>query len=141
MAARDILLQLHASLEAYAPLVALTGHKIGATTLQSGARIIGDAVRLRPHPVPGIVLGLGLKTAGRGGPSQPEKIWAVTLTVYGRDVFEVAAMLDALETWAADTRWTNSGIRRVLWESAQQVEVTEEQQFIAAIVNLSVVYL
>lgn len=141
MSAKTILQQLHGVLENDEALVALTAHRKSANSIANGARIIGDAVRLRPHPVPSIIIGLGLKTPGRGGPSQPEKIWSVTLTVYGRDVYEVAAILDAIENLMASARWSNSAIRRVLWDSAQQLETTDDQQFIAAVVNLSVTYL
>lgn len=141
MGAKAVLQQLYQALEADAALVALTGHRPGATTLAAGARIVGDAVRLRPHPIPGIVIGLGSKAAGRGGPSQPEKTWTVQLLVYGQDVFQVAEMLDALEAFTVDRRWPSGPIRRVLWDSAQQLELTEEQQYISAQVLLSISYL
>lgn len=140
MGARNVLEQLYSALESDAQIVALTGHTPGARSINTGARIIGDAVRLRPHPIPGIVIGLGSRTAGRGGPTQTEKTWLLLLTVYARDVFELAAIVDAIDAWSVNARWNAAGVRRVFVESVQQFETTDEQAFIAAAVNLNISY-
>ncbi|MBF6596088.1 MAG: hypothetical protein IVW51_16815 [Thermaceae bacterium] len=132
MAKSQALRELYAALEAYQPLVALTGHTPGATKLPE-ARIVGDAVRLRPHPVPGLVLGLGGKNQGR---TQAEKVWDVSLMVYAADVFAAADIGETLETFALDSRWTTSSIRKVDWLSSQQVELEPDQQYISCQVLL-----
>jgi hypothetical protein len=136
-----VLRELYASLEAHAPLVAVTKHRVGAKTLETGARIIGDAVRLRPHPIPGVVIQLGSTTPGRGGPSRPEKRWLLSLVIYGSDVFEVAEVLDALESWVETSRWPTTLLRGVSWQDAQQVEMEDGQKYISAVVNLGLNYL
>ncbi|WP_036200318.1 hypothetical protein [Meiothermus ruber] len=141
MAKAQALRELYAALEAYQPLVDLTGHRRGASTLSSGARIVGDSVRLRPHPVPGVVLRLGSKNAGRGGPSQPEKVWLVTVLIYAEDVFQAADILEALETWTAEARWTSQHIRRVAWRSSEQVELEPGQQYISVAATLEITYI
>jgi hypothetical protein len=132
MAKSQALRELYAALEGYQPLVVLTGHTPGATKLPE-ARIVGDAVRLRPHPVPGLVLGLGGKNQGR---TQAEKVWDVSLMVYAADVFAAADILETLEAFALDSRWTTSSIRKAEWLSSQQVELEPDQQYISCQVLL-----
>jgi len=123
----------YSALEEYVPLATALGHVVGATTLERGARIIGDSVRLRPHPIPSAVIGLGAKNQGR---SQVERIWDISILVYGPDIFLVADILEILEAFSLDSRWTDSSVRKVEWVSSQQIELEPGQQFISCLATV-----
>lgn len=129
--------QFYAALEAHAPLVALTGHVPGARSLEDGAAIIGDSVRLRPHPVPSVVLGLGAKNQGGKGSNQEGfRDWEISLLVWAEDVFQAADILEELEEFCAAARWPAGPLRQCQWVSAQQVELAQGQEFISALVTI-----
>jgi hypothetical protein len=133
VAKAQALRDFYAALEAYTPLVQALGHVVGATTLERGARIIGDSVRLRPHPIPSVVIGLGIKNQGR---SQAERMWDVAALIYGPDIFLVADILEILEVFSLDSRWTDSSIRKIEWLSSQQIELEPGQQYISCLATV-----
>jgi hypothetical protein len=97
-----VLRSVHQLLEQDAELVEYTGHTVGATSLEAGARIIGDTVRLDELPVPGIILSF---EAGDGArPTREDKNWQLTLLAFGRDVFEAADLIDLIESLCVN--WT-----------------------------------
>lgn len=100
----QVLRSVYQLLEQNTELVTLTGHTTGATSLESGARIIGDTVRLDELPVPGVILGF---EAGDGlRPTREDKSWQLSILAFGRDVFEVADLLDAIESLCVN--WTRN---------------------------------
>src|SRR5690606_10951689 len=108
-----VLQAVHAILEGAASLTTLTGHTPGATSLAAGARIVGDDVRLESMPVPGIVLGCDAGESLLA--SREEKNWQLDILAFGRDVFEAADLLDAVEavsaSWNQDPPHTDPFIR------------------------------
>lgn len=129
--------QFYAALEAHAPLVALTGHVPGARSLEDGAAIIGDSVRLRPHPVPSVVLGLGAKNQGGKGSNQEGfRDWEISLLVWAEDVFQAAEIAEEIENFCALARWDSGPVRQAQWLSSQQMELTQDQEYISVLVTV-----
>lgn len=129
--------QFYAALESYPPLVALTGHVVGATTLDAGARIIGDSVRLRPHPIPGVVLGLGSRNqGGKSTTHEALRDWEVNLLVWAEDVFQAAEIAEEIENFCSLARWEIGPVRQVQWASSQQMELTQDQEYISVLVTV-----
>lgn len=128
------------TLEEHEPLRALLKHTKGANTLQGGARIIGDSVRIDDLPLPCIVISIG---GGSGiDPRREVGTWILHLTIYGVDVFQVADVLDQLEGLAV--RWTQNGavtepLNRFRVESHESLDaVGPAGRLIAVRVNLEV---
>lgn len=129
--------QFYAALEAHAPLVALTGHVPGAQSLEDGAAIIGDSVRLRPHPIPSVVLGLG--TRNQGGKTTALEVmrdWEISLLIWAEDVFQAAEIAEEIEQFCALARWENGPVRQAQWLSSQQIELSQDQEYISVLVTV-----
>lgn len=119
--------ELHSSLEGYAPLVALLGHTVGATSLQTGARIVGDSARLKVAHTPLLVLGLGAGDRGAKGAMNATSSWDVPLLLYYTDVFQGSDLLDALQDWVEQWRKPPGGIAsRVEWAGHQAIDMGPE---------------
>lgn len=101
-----MLRSVYQTLERYQPLTEYLGHKPGAETLDAGARIIGDTVRLDELPVPGIILGFD---AGDGlRPTREDKSWQLDVLAFGRDVYEAADLIDLIEALCGEWTWDES---------------------------------
>ncbi|ADH63106.1 hypothetical protein Mesil_1209 [Allomeiothermus silvanus DSM 9946] len=129
--------QFYAALETYPPLVALTGHVPGATSLGAGARIIGDSVRLRPHPIPGVVLGLGNRNqGGKATTHEALRDWEISLLVWAEDVFQAAEIAEAVEDFCSLARWETGPVRQAQWVSSQQMELSQDQEYISVLITV-----
>lgn len=93
-------------LEKHVPLRGYLKHTLGATSLKSGARIVGDDIRIDDLPVPILILEGGNGDAA--APSREEKSWLVDVTIYGQTVYQVAEVLDLIEDCAAGYSYDGS---------------------------------
>lgn len=129
--------QFYAALEAYPPLVTLTGHVVGARSLEEGAAIIGDSVRLRPHPIPSVVLGLGTRNSnGKSTAVEALRDWEINLLVWAEDVFQAAEIAEEIENFCALTRWQAGPVRQAQWLTSQQMQLTQDQEYISVLVTV-----
>ena len=85
-------------LEKHVPLRGYLKHTLGATSLKSGARIVGDDIRIDDLPVPILILEGGNGDAA--APSREEKSWMVDVTIYAQTVYQVTEVLDLIEDCA-----------------------------------------
>lgn len=133
----NALRQFYSALASYPPLVTLTGHVVGATTIEAGAAIIGDSARLRPHPIPGVVLTLGSrKSNGKSTSHEVLHDWEIDLYVWAEDVFQAAAISEAIENFCALSRWDIGSVRQVQWLSSSQVQLDQGQEYISVVVTV-----
>ena len=96
MAREQVLRSVHEVLTSNAALVAELGHTANATTIPAGARIVGDDVAIHTLPLPMLILGF---EAGEGqAPAQEVREWQLSATLYAKNIFELARLLDALES-------------------------------------------
>ena len=93
----NVLRAVFQTLEGYSPLRNFLKHKVGAATVATGARILGDDTRIDELPLPSLVLGFDGGTVGRDMTS-----WNLTADAYTKNVFDAATVLDHLEMLAAD---------------------------------------
>lgn len=90
----NLLRDAHKVMEARAELVTALGHTVGATTIASGARILGGNATIQALPRPCLfIVGLDNPRNQQGN----EKRSSLTLEVHGDDIFEVADVIDELE--------------------------------------------
>lgn len=91
----NLLRSFYTIAEAYDDLVNAIGHTKGATSVQSGSRIIGSTVSVFDLPRPCLVMvGLTTQDAPR---LQGFKESVLTLEVHGDDIFETSAIVDEVE--------------------------------------------
>lgn len=129
--------QFYQALETHAPLVTLIGHVPGARSLESGASIIGDSVRLRPHPIPSVVLGLGSRN--QGGKSTTHEVlrdWEISLLIWAEDVFQAAEIAEEIENFCSLARWSEGPLRQAQWLSSAQMELGQDQEYISVLVTV-----
>jgi hypothetical protein len=141
---KQALQALYASLTADTALTDLLGHAANSTTIKNGARIVGDTVKLRPHPVPLLVFGLGAgDKGGKGGPSIETTTWDIPLVLFYTDVWQGADILDALTDWVARFRSSAGVISKLEYLGHQAIDLEPEQdpEFLAqqALIRLHMV--
>jgi len=90
-----VLQSVYRVLEQHAPLRAYLGHVLGATTVETGARIIGDSVRLQNLPLPIVILGFDSGDALL--PQREAAEWTVEALIYASEIGQAAALLDLIE--------------------------------------------
>lgn len=95
----SVLRSVHALLEKHAGLVAALGHTPGAQTVESGARIVGDDVRLEHLELPMLVLSFDGGEAVRQ--TSGLTAWQLVAFLYAATVYQAADVLDELEAAAA----------------------------------------
>lgn len=95
----NILRGVHKILEADTDLVTALEHSVGATSVASGARIVGNSVRLEELPLPLLILDFD---SGAPGSTSDLKTWEAFIDIAANDVFQAADLLDMLEDLAAN---------------------------------------
>jgi hypothetical protein len=129
--------QFYEALEAHPPLVELTGHVVGARSLEDGAAILGDAARLRPHPIPSVVLGLGSRNqGGKATTHEALRDWEISLLVWAEDVFQAAEIAEEIENFCSLARWETGPVRQAQWVSSQQMQLEEAQEYISVLITV-----
>jgi hypothetical protein len=103
MARANVLRSVYKVLESYEPLSNFLGHVPGAATVQAGARIVGDSVRLEMLPLPIVILGFDSGDALATQRETPE--WNLETLIYTDDVFEAAELLDLIEAACVEYRY------------------------------------
>lgn len=98
-----MLRSVHQILEAHAPLRAALGHSLGATTIEAGARLIGDSVRLQSLPLPAVILGFDSGDALT--PQREAAEWDVEALIYAEHVYQAAELLDLIESACLNYRY------------------------------------
>jgi len=95
----NVLRSVHQLLAKHEGLVEVLGHDPDADTVEGGARILGDDVRLDSLPLPCLVLTFD----GGDGLSQTrgDLTWQLAAYLYASTVYEAADVLDQLEDAAA----------------------------------------
>jgi len=93
-----VLRSVHQLLAKHEGLVEVLGHDPDADTVEGGARILGDDVRLDSLPLPCLVLTFD----GGDGLSQTrgDLTWQLAAYLYASTVYEAADVLDELEAAA-----------------------------------------
>jgi len=92
----EVLRAVYQVLEGNAALVAKLNHQVGATTVEGGARILGDSVYLDSitDRLPIIILRVpATRTATNG-----LRASTIPIEVHGADAFQTAEVLDLLES-------------------------------------------
>ncbi len=94
----SVLRSVHQLLAKHEGLVEALGHDPDADTVDAGARIVGDDVRLESLPLPIVVLTFD----GGDGISytRGDATWQLAAFLYARTVYEAADVLDELEAAA-----------------------------------------
>lgn len=94
-----VLKSVHQVLEGSSGLRTVLGHTVGAQTVQAGARIVGDDIRLDDLPLPMVVLTFDGGEGVRQVPGMTT--WAVSAYLYASNVYQAADVLDEIENLAA----------------------------------------
>jgi hypothetical protein len=116
-----VLKSIEAILGRHQPLAGALGHVAGASSVQDGARIIGDNVHLLDLPLPCVVLGFD---GGRlGGQGRDLNQWQATADVYATDVFEAADLVDLIEGACLTYRYDST-----LPQPLQQLQALADQR-------------
>lgn len=134
---------VHQVLETYEPLRAYLKHTKGAPSLEGGARILGDDIRINDLPLPSVVLTFG---GGAGNlPSREDMSWLVQATIYARTVFEAADVLDHIEDCARSYSYNHTlpqPLNRFHVESHETLDaVGPAGRIIAVRVNLEITWI
>lgn len=114
---------VHSVLEQHQPLRDLLGHVQGATTVETGARIVGDSVRLQELPLPLVVL--SFEGGAALAPQREDASWSLELIIYAEDVYQAAELIDAVEAACVQYRYDaqlEQPLSRLKIESHQRIE-------------------
>lgn len=139
----NVLRSVHAMLEGYEPLAAVLEHTEAATTVEGGARIFGDDIRLEELPLPCIVLSFD----GGEAVTQVHGLteWQLAAFLYASTVYEAADVLDQIEALANDFNYDpdlDKPLNRFAVTSHERLEpVGPAQRLLAWRINLEVSWL
>ncbi|GEM47213.1 DUF1795 domain-containing protein [Deinococcus cellulosilyticus] len=119
----DVLITLYQILEGSPELCALVGHTPGANTIEDGARILADSVRIQGIEDHTMLI-LSFSDEPPSNRNRDTLLWNLELWVYAPDIFAHADILDALQRVCDEYQMDSSHpatINRLQWGGHQRI--------------------